>query len=57
MGLAGRGDKHIDIFWVLWSLWFNLKTDRYTDCFLDYYGRDNIDLQIVKKLAYMEGKI
>ena len=57
MGLAGVGDKHIDIFWVLWSLWFNLKTDKYTDCFLDLYGRDNINISIIRKLAEMEEKI
>ena len=26
--LAGIGDKHIDIYWVLWSLKYNLKTDK-----------------------------
>ena len=57
MGLAGRGDKHIDIFWVLWSLWFNLKNDKYTDYFLDLYGRDKINLKTIKKLAEMEEKI
>ena len=57
MGLAGKGDKHVDIFWVLWSLWFNLKTDKYTDYFLDLYGKDKVDLNIIKKLAVMEEKI
>lgn len=57
LGLAGVGDRHIDIFWCLWSLWFNLKTDRYTDYFLDLYGRQDIDLKIIKRLAEMEEKI
>ncbi len=57
MGLAGKGDRHVDVFWVLWSLWFNLKTDKYTDYFLDLYGRDKIDLSIIKKFAIMEEKL
>ena len=57
MGLAGCGDRHVDVFCCLWSLWFNLKTDRYTDYFLDLYGRDKIDLSIIRKLAEMEEKI
>lgn len=40
VGLAGVGDKHIDIYWVLWSLNYNLKTDRYTDYFLQLYGEE-----------------
>ena len=42
-GLAGLGDKHIDIYWALWSLEYNLKTNKYHDLFKDIYGRDNID--------------
>ena len=57
LGLAGKGDRHIDIFWCLWSLWFNLKIDKYTQYFLDLYGRENIDLKIIKKIATMEEKI
>jgi len=44
VGQAGVGDRHIDIFWVLWSLEYNLKTDKYRDYFLDLYGRENIDM-------------
>ncbi len=43
LGQACLGDKHIDIYWALWSLNFNLKTDEYRDVFLDAYGRDQID--------------
>lgn len=43
MGQAGRGDRHIDLYWALWSLQFNLKTDRYSDYFLDAYGRERVD--------------
>ena len=57
MGLAGKGDRHVDVFWVLWSLWFNLKTDKYTDYFLDLYGRDKINMSLIHKIAAMEGKL
>ncbi len=57
MGLAGKGDRHIDIFWCIWSLWFNLKTDKYTDYFLDLYGRDKIDMSLLHKIAIKEGKL
>lgn len=56
LGLAGVGDKHIDIYWVLWSLWYNLKTDKYTDIFLDLYGRDKIDMEILKIVAEVEAE-
>ncbi len=57
LGLAGAGDRHIDLFWCIWSLWFNLKTDRYTDYFLDLYGRANIDMEKIKLIAKAEDKI
>ena len=54
LGQAGVGDRHIDIYWALWSLWYNLGTDEYTDCFLDYYGRDLIDQNLLKTIAAIE---
>ena len=54
VGLAGVGDRHIDIYWVLWSLWYNLKTDKYTDTFLDFYGRDKVDMERLKVVAETE---
>ncbi len=39
-GLAGIGDRSIDLFWALWSLQYNLHTDC-TDLFLDHYGRES----------------
>ncbi|MBE5874997.1 MAG: aminoglycoside 3'-phosphotransferase, partial [Lachnospiraceae bacterium] len=51
---AGVGDRHIDIYWVLWSLWYNLKTDKYTDTFLDFYGRDKVDMERLKVVAETE---
>ena len=54
VGLAGVGDKHIDIYWVLWSLNYNLGTDKYTDYFLDLYGRENVDMDVLKMVAEAE---
>lgn len=54
LGLAGMGDRHIDIFWAIWSLQFNLKTEQYTDCFLDQYGREYVDMDMLKVIAAFE---
>ena len=43
VGNGGVGDRHVDLFWGAWTLWFNLGTDRYRDRFLDAYGRDLVD--------------
>jgi kanamycin kinase len=40
---AGVGDRHIDIFWAIWTLNFNLKTDKYRKRFIEAYGKDKID--------------
>jgi len=42
-GYGGIGDRHYDLFWGIWSLQFNLKTDRYTHRFLKAYGEDKVD--------------
>lgn len=42
---AGVGDRHVDVYWALWTLWFNLHTDAYGDRLLDAYGRDLIDME------------
>lgn len=54
VGNGGVGDRHIDIFWGVWSLWFNLKTDKYRERFLDAYGRDKADESILKIIAAAE---
>ena len=53
-GLGGAGDRHIDLFWAIWSLQFNLKTERYTDYFLDLYGRDRVDFETLRTAAAFE---
>ncbi|MDE6725289.1 MAG: aminoglycoside 3'-phosphotransferase [Ruminiclostridium sp.] len=54
VGCGGVGDRHIDIFWGLWSLWYNLKTDKYCGRFLDAYGRDKADAEVLKIIAAAE---
>ncbi len=51
---AGVGDRHMDLFWGIWSLEFNLKTDRYRDRFLDAYGREHIEEELFRAIAAME---
>ena len=48
---AGVGDRHIDLFWGAWTLLFNLKTDVWCSRFLDAYGRDRIQPEILKAIA------
>lgn len=43
LGESGLGDRHFDLYWVCWSMEYNLKTDRYNGRLLDAYGRDGID--------------
>lgn len=43
LGNGGVGDRHVDLFWGAWTLWFNLGTDQYRNRFFDAYGRDRID--------------
>ena len=54
VGNGGVGDRHVDIFWGSWTLWFNLKTDIYKGRFLDAYGKDKADKEILKVIAAAE---
>lgn len=54
LGGAGVGDKHIDLFWGTWTLNFNLKTDKYCGRFLDGYGRENFDEEMLRVIAAFE---
>jgi kanamycin kinase len=51
---AGVGDRHVDIFWALWSLAFNLKTDKYRGRFIDAYGRGGVDEEMLRVVAAAE---
>ena len=54
LGNGGVGDRHIDLFWGAWTLWFNLKTTKYCGRFLDAYGRDKADESVLKIVAAAE---
>ena len=54
LGAGGIGDRHIDLFWGVWSLFFNLKTDAWGERFLDVYGRDRIDKDILGAIGAFE---
>ena len=54
LGNGGVGDRHIDLFWGIWSLGFNLKTDRYRDRFLDAYVRDAVEKDMFRLIAAFE---
>ncbi len=51
---AGAGDRHVDLFWGMWSLEFNLKTGRYRERFLDAYGREKIQEELFRTVAAIE---
>ena len=51
---AGVGDRHIDLFWGMWSLQFNLGTNEFASRFLDAYGRDKVDAEVLKIVAAAE---
>ncbi|WP_079912340.1 aminoglycoside 3'-phosphotransferase [Paenibacillus sp. 32352] len=48
LGYGGVGDRHYDLYWGMWTLAYNLKTDRYMDAFLDAYGRQDVDEERLK---------
>ena len=54
LGAGGVGDRHVDLFWGTWTLQFNLKTDRYRSRFLDAYGRDKADEEMLPIIAAIE---
>ena len=54
LGNGGVGDRHVDIFWALWTLNWNLKTAKYRDRFIDIYGRAKVDEECLKIVAAFE---
>lgn len=54
LGSAGVGDRHVDLFWALWSLVFNLKTNKYRRRFIDAYGRELVDEERLRVVAACE---
>lgn len=54
LGNSGVADRHIDLFWGAWTLWFNLHTDAYRHRFFDAYGRDRVDEDRLRVVAAAE---
>lgn len=54
LGNGGIGDKHIDLLWGIWTLQFNLHTNKWKDRFLDAYGRDAMEEEMLPLLAACE---
>lgn len=54
VGNGGIGDRHFDIFWGIWSLGFNLKSDAFRERFLDAYGRDKAEPEMLRLIAAVE---
>lgn len=54
VGNGGVGDRHVDLFWGAWTLWFNLGTDVYRDRFFDAYGRDLVDKDVLQIVSAAE---
>ena len=54
VGSGGLGDRHMDLLWGMWSLRFNLKTTRFCDRFLDAYGREDIEPELLRAIAAIE---
>ncbi len=51
---GGVGDRHIDLYWGVWTLAFNLKTPRYGARFLDAYGRDAVEAELLDVIGSAE---
>ena len=54
VGSGGIGDRHVDLFWAMWTLVWNLKTDNYRERFIDAYGRDKVDEDMLRIVAAAE---
>ena len=57
VGQAGVGDRHIDIFWLIWSLNYNLGTNKYMDYIFELYGKDKIDKEALRVATEIEQQL
>lgn len=51
---GGVGDRHVDLFWALWTLKFNLKTDEFYERFIDVYGKEKVNEDMLRIVAALE---
>lgn len=54
LGNGGVGDKHVDLFWGAWTLDFNLKDNRFGKRFLDAYGRNRFEPEMLRLIGAIE---
>ena len=54
LGNGGVGDRHVDLFWGVWTLQFNLGTNAFADRFLDAYGRDAVCEELLDVVSAAE---
>lgn len=54
VGYGGVGDRHVDLFWALWTPQYNLKTDQYRQRFIDGYGRASVEEDLLRVVAAAE---
>lgn len=54
LGNGGVGDRHVDLFWGAWSLWFNTGKEQYAHRFLDAYGRELMDSERLRIVSAIE---
>ena len=54
LGCGGVGDCHVDIFWAIWSLYWNLHTHNYRKRFIDAYGRGKVEEDMLRVVAAVE---
>ena len=54
VGNGGIGDRHVDLFWGIWSLGYNVKSNAYQDRFLDAYGREDVEEEMFPIIGAFE---
>ena len=54
VGHGGVGDRHLDIFWGIWTLFWNLRTNNYRQRFIDAYGRNKVDEDMLRVVGAIE---
>ncbi|MBQ7095765.1 MAG: aminoglycoside 3'-phosphotransferase [Clostridia bacterium] len=54
LGAAGVGDRHIDLYWAIWTLRFNLKTDAFAERFKEAYGKSLIEEEKFRLIGALE---
>ncbi len=51
---SGMGDPHIDLYWAVWSLWYNFKDIKWAEKFLSMYGKENYSSDTLRYVAALE---